>query len=345
MGHFKIGKDIMIQELSAWKQRLNDGLDLAHNFHYTHAVRFSQKIKQVVFCGMGGSGVAGRLVKTFLDKKGSLSSFVIDSPEIPQFVDGETLAIVVSYSGNTWETVSCLNQLLEAGVPTVVMAHGGKALKLAAEKNVPSVIIPEAGTPRAALGYFLGFLFGFLDLVGILTDGKQIVVDFADFAEQQVPKLKDPATFKDFLDSAEGYQFFHSWGVRTDSASAMFRAQTQFNENAKMAVVHSVIPELCHNLLVGFTDIKEKQLVLVGHTSFLPERLSRTVEVLCELLQNEGVNLYKVPILGDTWHLQFFHMILWGDFASYHLGVRRGVDISATRLIDGLKAKVGKRDS
>ncbi len=62
---------------------------------------------------MGGSGIAGRIIKTFLDKKSGIPSFVIESTSLPEFVDTDTLAIVVSYSGNTWETVDVLEELVQ----------------------------------------------------------------------------------------------------------------------------------------------------------------------------------------------------------------------------------------
>jgi len=55
---------------------------------------------------------------------------------------------------------------------------------------------------------------------------------------------------------------FHVWGVAGDSDSVAFRVQTQFNENSKVQAVTSQLPELCHNLLVGFTEEKQNVFVL-----------------------------------------------------------------------------------
>ena len=329
----------MFKELSKWSQKLEEGLDAAHNFHYEFGARLPKNPKKIVFLGMGGSGIAGRLIKTFLDKRCSIPSFIIDTPEIPAFVDTDTLAFVASYSGNTWETVAGLEQLAQNFIPTVVVAHGGKALQIAEVKNLIQFILLESGAPRTALGHFLGFYLGLFDLMGLLP-GKKMIEQFRKELELYQQKYEQKKTFQDFLDRARDHSFFHLWGVAGDTAAAVYRAQTQFNENSKVHAVSSVFPELNHNLLVGFTDQEEKPLVMLCSTAFLSQKLIHSVDALTQSLKQEGITLYKPPIFGDTWESQIFHLIVWADYASVHLGEQRGVNLLEVRLIDSLKEKV-----
>lgn len=332
----------MLEEVTLWSKKLKDGLDLAHNFHYAHSAQLPTNIKKIVFVGMGGSGIAGRIVKTFLDKKSKVPSFVIDSPELPAFVDTETLAVVVSYSGNTWETVEILEALVEKHVPTITLSHGGKVAEIAESKNLFHILLPESKQPRSALGNFLGIMLGLFDLMGIL-DGKRILDIFDKQLNLYMPKFEEDTGYcNEFLDLANGCCSFHIWGISGDSAAFAYRAQTQFNENAKLQVVTSYLPELNHNLLVGFTDCKKPPLVVLLGTEFIPTSLSESVEAVCKLLQEKGVQLYKPPILGDTWEGQLFHILLWSDFASYYLGKARGVNVEAVTIVEDLKDRIKK---
>ncbi len=328
----------MIEELTLWSKKLKDGLDLAHNFHFKNAAKLPSNIKKIAFFGMGGSGIAGKIVKTFLDKKCKIPSFIIDGPQVPKFIDSDTLCFVVSYSGNTWETVEALKQLTENYIPTIVMSHGGKALEISESKNLPFILLPTSIQPRAALGNFLGIILGLLDLIKIMPT-KDIMNNFIKQADLYIPKFEDESYFKDFLYAANNYESFHIFGVSGDSAAFAYRAQTQFNENSKIRAVFSPFPECCHNLLVGFTDCKEKPLVVIFYSDFLNSSLSAAVQSTTEILKEQGVVLYKAPVLGDNWEEQLFHMVLWADFASYYLGKKRGVEVNPVKLIDKLKAK------
>lgn len=328
----------MLKDLTNWVQKLKAGHDLAHNFYFENKARLPKNIKKIFFVGMGGSGISGRIIKTFLDKKSNIPVFIVDGSELPSYIDTESLAITISYSGNTWETIDILNSLVEKFIPTIVLSHGGKAAEIAKNKNLPFILLPESSQPRAALGNFLGIILSLFDLMGIL-DCKNILETFIKTSEIYIPKLLQQVYFAEFLSLAKDYDFFHIWGVSGDSGAFAYRAQTQFNENSKVQAVNSNIPECCHNLLVGFTNFAKKPLVLLFYSDFLPSHEIVAVEATTEILLEQGVLLYKIPVFGDNWEGQLFSMILWSDFASYYLGQIKGVEIAPVKLINRLKEK------
>jgi glucose/mannose-6-phosphate isomerase len=328
---------MMLKELSLWAHKLKEGIQLADGFYQTHGAVLPKNIKKIVFVGMGGSGVAGRIMKTFLDRRPEITACVVDSPFVPAHIDTQTLAIVMSYSGNTWETLDILDDLTQKFIPTVVLAHAGQAAKKAELKGLPLALLPESLTPRSALGNFLGFLGVLFDFIGVLPNGKAMVTEWAHEADKYMPSFVDAAYFKLFLDIANGYDFFHVWGIAGDSGMAAYRATTQFNENAKVQAVFSQFPELAHNLLVGFEQFKVNPLVLFFYSDFLPAHMSTAIQATSEILAEKRVVLYKPPIFGDTFESQVFNMILWADFASYHLGHVRGVDVERVQIIEELK--------
>ncbi len=329
---------MMLKEFSLWGQKLKDGFSLAEDFFKNYGNLILKNPQKIAFVGMGGSGIAGRIVKTFLDRKEGVTSYVVDSCDLPAYIDANTLTFVISYSGNTWEVVDVLNQLNAKFCPVIVVAHGGKCIELAQSKNIPFSLLPKSVAPRSALGHTLGFLMGVFEKLNILQ-GRRKVDIFIKNSDIYLPKFAEVQFFKDFLTIAEGYEFFHIWGVSGDSAAFAYRAQTQFNENSKVHCVSSSFPELNHNLINGFSNCKEHPFVLFFYSQFLSFNLNLAVEATCDILKENKVALYKPPILGDTFEGQLFNMILWSDFASYYLGKARGFDVEAVKMIEDLKKK------
>lgn len=327
---------MMLQDIARWQEKLVAGSHLGKSFYAQYAPRLPQKIKKIAFVGMGGSGIAGRLVKTLLDKQTSVISIIIEGTYIPGHIDQDTLVMVTSYSGNTWETVEVLKELIKRQIPTIVIAHGGRALELAKAHDIPWIHAPASASPRSALGSFLGILLAFFDACGVLK-GDQMLQDFTKHLDHYLATVSSRAHYDDFLKLAAGREFFHIWGVSGDSSACAYRTQTQFNENSKIQAVSLNFPELCHNVIVGFTQTATKPLVLLFYTDFLSQNLKKAVAATEELLLRKGVALYKPPILGDTFERQLFHMVLWADFASCYLGQVNGVDLEPVILIDELK--------
>ena len=121
----------MFEELRRWPQKLEDGRELASDFYTREKGKLPTNVQKIAFVGMGGSGIAGRIVKTFLDRRSKIPSFIISSPQLPAHLDASTFAIVISYSGNTWETVAALEQLAEKFIPTIVIARGRQPATIA----------------------------------------------------------------------------------------------------------------------------------------------------------------------------------------------------------------------
>jgi glucose/mannose-6-phosphate isomerase len=327
----------MLKELNLWSVKVRDGVSLAKDFYTDFGSRLPKHPKKVLFVGMGGSGIAGRIMKGFFDKKTDMRTEVITSSTLPAYVSTDSLAFVVSYSGNTWETVNVLESLIKKHIPTVVLAHGGKAIALAQSHNIPYVIFPESLTPRSALGTFLGFLAQIFNHMGFI-DGDKMITELLKAIDTYVPLFSERGYFDQFLTMVKDYDTIHVWGVSDDTAAVAYRVATQCNENAKMQAVYSEYPELAHNLLAGITGKCAKNpMVMLFNSEFLPENVNTALDAICEILRKNKVILYKPPVLGDTFHSQLFSMILWGDFASYFLGKERGVTIEAVAVIEELK--------
>src|SRR5687768_14814303 len=124
--------------------------------------------RAVALLGMGGSAIAGDLVRgVFLDRL-RVPLVSVRDYELPAWVDRETLVVAVSHSGATEETISALSGALERRCPVAVITTGGPLGDVATRVDLPRLVYPNDSPPRAAIGYTAMLLCGLLERAGML---------------------------------------------------------------------------------------------------------------------------------------------------------------------------------
>nr|HPR18356.1 SIS domain-containing protein [Candidatus Cloacimonadota bacterium] len=114
-----------------------------------------QKIQRLIICGMGGSAISADIAKAAFGK--DIPIEVVKGYELP-YCDRDTLVITISYSGNTEETLSCLQEAMTKTNLIAAITAGGKMKQLV--ENKFAWVEMEAGfPPRAAIaGLFISLL-------------------------------------------------------------------------------------------------------------------------------------------------------------------------------------------
>src|SRR3989338_8949950 len=67
-------------------------------------------VNNIVFAGVGGSGIGPDLVKVYLGDELKIPVSICRNYTLPDFVGDRTILFCSSYSGNTEETLSCFKQ-------------------------------------------------------------------------------------------------------------------------------------------------------------------------------------------------------------------------------------------
>ncbi|RLG10094.1 bifunctional phosphoglucose/phosphomannose isomerase, partial [Candidatus Pacearchaeota archaeon] len=104
--------------------------------------------ERIIIGGMGGSGVGGALLKSYIQ---NVPIEVIQGYNLPDYVKKnpeKTLFIAVSYSGNTEETISLYKEASLIGLCRIGISSGGKLKELCAKDKVPFIEIPGGFPPR-----------------------------------------------------------------------------------------------------------------------------------------------------------------------------------------------------
>src|SRR5690349_11334657 len=78
-----------------------------------------RKTNKILFCGMGGSAIGGDILASLSSSRGFVFR-VKRHPQLPKWVDGDTLVIFSSYSGNTVETLNTFEEALRSKAKLVV---------------------------------------------------------------------------------------------------------------------------------------------------------------------------------------------------------------------------------
>ena len=120
----------------------------------------------VVFSGMGGSGIVGDFIKTFLKTNRPVLS--LRGYDLPPFVKEGWLLVCTSYSGNTEETISVLEEALKRGIKPICVSSGGKIKEIAQREGLMHIPLPTGYAPRYALGFMLSALMCLFGMGGRL---------------------------------------------------------------------------------------------------------------------------------------------------------------------------------
>jgi glucose/mannose-6-phosphate isomerase len=295
------------------------------------------KYDEVLICGMGGSGVSGELLAVLYPRIRIISN---KDYLIPGFIGKNTLAILVSYSGNTEETLSSYHQLLKQKIDVVILSSDGKLFEMNALHKIK---VPQGLPPRGALGYLftpLPILLHQAHLIG--RDPRKELLGLSAFLVEQRDRIEAMARrmVKRFIDRliiiyADSSLFY----------SVANRWRTQLNENAKVFAHHNVIPEMNHNEIVGLGSPRQFNddtlIVFLGDPTAHPRNKIRH-RLLKSLIRNEISNILEVQPLGENSLQHGFWTIMLGDFISYYLALDRGVDPMPVQRIENLKKRLAR---
>ena len=108
----------------------------------------------IVFAGIGGSGAIGDIFSSILSKTNTHVS-VVKGYHLPKTVDSKTLVITTSVSGNSAETLSCLNLAKKNNNKIIAFSSGGKMRKICEKNKIQHVEIPQLHSPRASFTVYL----------------------------------------------------------------------------------------------------------------------------------------------------------------------------------------------
>lgn len=302
----------------------------------------------IVLCGLGGSAIAGDILRSYLSGDLRLPFLVNRHYVLPRFVDASSLVIVSSYSGNTEETNTAHREALRRGAQILCITSGGSMAALATRHRSPLITIPGGSPPRAALGYSFFPLLIALSRMGFIRSRQREIRETIALLEEKsvLYAAPDPAA-NPALQLAELLQgkitVVYSSTEHMDAVNTRWRGQIA--ENAKALCFGHVLPEMNHNELVGWNvlhqQMKEMQVVFLRDRGD-HRRVQIRMDLSRQILREYTPHLTEVWSEGKSLLARIFSLLYLGDWTSFYLALLHRVDPTPVRVIDHLKRELAR---
>lgn len=304
--------------------------------------KLKKPINNIVFAGMGGSALAGGIVKNWLQGQLRVPFEVVRGYELPAYVGGDTLVIASSYSGNTEEDLADVAAASKNGAQVVIVASGGKLEAVGAKHNMPIVDLPEGYPPRLAVMFGVRVTAAILETNGLVSGALKELEDAATVLNSKVVDYVAQTKLEDnYAKQLATGLFDHAIWVYAGPTlrEAAYKWKINFNETSKNIASCNVLPELDHNEIVGWTSHpKAKPYAVVELQSSLDnDQIQKRWEATNRLLSGQMPKPIEVQAEGKSAIEQTLLTILLGDFVSVYLAVLNNVNPTRVDIIDKLK--------
>ena len=321
--------------------------------HYREAAKIAKKTslsyanpENIIIAGMGGSAIGGELLKDWARNKARVPIEVSRDYSLPAYANEKSLVLIVSYSGETEESLSAFLHATKRRCMIYCISSGGSLLEFAEKLNVPYLRVPAGMPPRAALPYLFVPLLMALEKTRIVSSGSEELSEAIRLLERISSENSPEKPVKDNIAKTlasginETVPVVYGFGVYRSVAQ---RFKQQFNENSKVPSKWEVFSELNHNEVVGW----EKAGKLAKHFSTIfirdiaePVEIRRRIEITRTLMQPNSSKLFEVWSQGKSELAKMLSTICIGDFTSIYLAILRKVDPTPVKTIALLKEKL-----
>lgn len=299
--------------------------------------------RNIIIGGVGGSGIAGDIVTDYLKTRSTIPISVCRAYNLSNDVDTSTLFLAISYSGETRETLSLLDEANKRGAMVATISSGGTMLATSIAKKIPYLKVTSGLPPRVALPELLAAVLVVLGK-GILLEQPSTILGHASNAltsEIRSVEFDMPTNVNQAKQMAERlHNRLPLLLGPEERVSVLRRFKNELNENSKVPAIYMTIPECYHNDIEGFESLHK--LSSVQPVLLRTEREFKTIESLFSLLSDLGVP----PVMTFTGHgedvfSELLTAVTFGDFVSVYLALLRQMDPTTLHLIPKFKTATG----
>jgi glucose/mannose-6-phosphate isomerase len=321
--------------------------------HYAQAAKLAKtfsvdypKPDTIVVAGMGGSGIGGELLKDWTRDRITVPIEVCKEYSLPAYAHRNTLVFVVSYSGETEETLSVFSDAIKRKCMIICVSSGGKLHEFAERLSFPHLLVPSGMAPRVTLPYLFIPLITTLEKIGLVSGVDNEISETTRILEQvSMENSPEKPLSRNFskklatgingtIPAVYGFGFYRT---------AAQRLKTQFNENSKNPAKWESFPELNHNEIVGWEEAKEFAecfSAIFIRDSEEPVEIHQRIEATKGLMKRQIKKLFDVYSSGESRLAKMTSVICTGDFVSVYLAILRGVDPTPVKTITLLKQEL-----
>lgn len=307
------------------------GFDLAKN------IKLDGNFDAVTVSGMGGSALPVNLIKAYLKgKKEKVKVCINRTYALPDMQLDNYLNIISSYSGNTEETISSLQELHSKNLQFVGISSGGKIEELCKSYSMPHIKLPipyPNYQPRMGTGYFFGVMLQILINHGLINDVSPEIIHATESFHTKMSGYENRG--KELALKLKGKTPVIYSSAKFKSVAMIWKIK--INENSKTPAFWNFFPELNHNEMVGYTNPQSKFFLIMLRDPEDDPRNMKRYEATASLLSEKGIESEIINMEGEDIFSKIFLSISLADWTSYYLALEYGQDPTPVEMVEKLK--------
>jgi glucose/mannose-6-phosphate isomerase len=299
---------------------------------------------RILIVGMGGSGVAGDVLKLILNEHTNIDVEVRKTYNLTKnHSSTRPFCLFISYSGNTEETVSVAKDAINENLEWSVISSGGELLELATKYNKNFVKLPTGLQPRAAFGLMTKAVINFLP-----NSIKSNFLNACDDAGNYLNNLTEDVSNEVFdISKNIANQIGTKTAVIYAGSELTYlvaqRWKTQINENSKSKAYVGFMPEIHHNEILSWEadqDGSKNNFILILLRGDDHKKIDNRFEFTKELIGSKVDILDVRNISSENLIKDLLHLVLIGDLVSVELANQLKIDPFNIDAIENLKKKL-----
>lgn len=311
------------------------------------------RARRIVILGMGGSAIGGDLLRSFVQSYPDAKvPITISRGYEPPVCDRSTLVVASSYSGNTEETLTALEIAGETAGEILAVTTGGRLAEIASERGYRTILLPTGLQPRAALAFSfipLAWRLGVVsELFGatVRAEIESGVIEAETLTRRLAARYGRESGAGNRARSiaarlAGSIPVIYSACDRLDVVNLRWRGQIQ--ENAKQVAFGNLLPEMNHNEINGYGlpgDLMKRFVPVFLRDREDHPRVAARIDATKSILGRLTGGSLVVTSTGESRLARIFSLIHLGDWVSYWMALRNGVDPTPVPVIEGLKKRL-----
>lgn len=319
--------------------------------------------RNVVFAGLGGSGVGGQVMRAVLGQSAPVPIHLEQTHSLPVWVGPMDVVIGVSCSGMTEETLSMTAEASRRGSRVITIGAGGSDLEKLSESISGAVhfaIDAKGRSPRSSLWTHATPLLMVANALGIAHIDESEFEVAADLMDELSVANGPSVPLGENLAKALALSCAESlpmvWGTGMIGATAAGRFMAQLAENAKLPAAHGELPEVGHNQIVSFDGVlagappardifsdrdgaidRRTHLFILRDTNEHPA-VAKRIGIVHQIASDRNVPVTVIQAHGFHPISRLASLIVPTDWASVYAGLALGIDPSQISTINQLKA-------
>lgn len=315
-----IDKSRFYENLEVFYKQIDEAWDIADE------IKIEDKIENIIIAGSSGSIIAGHILRQYLNNL-KLPVYVCESYKLTAKASKNSLVFVLSYGNDSHETVSMYRDALKHGAKIITIDSRGKLQELSKLNDTKFIRISDNYHPNINYGVYFFIMLKILQNSNIIEDQTDFVKrtrtvlrsnNFEEITVEFAEKIKDKIIL---IYSSEQFE------------SVACKWKNDFNKNAKTPSFYGTFPQACYNDLESFSA-RDNFYVLIIKSDDDDKNIKNVIEITKDLIRGQGTPVTEMAIKGDCYLTKLFSACLIGDWLSYNISIKKGIDPSSTLIID-----------